>query len=253
MHLKILVGGGCHILGFPIGEELGFVHTAIQRIVGNGITCELKRVNHLLYSKPHSMVAALKDFAPDVVLLQIGNYESLPKMKQWLMRRLHMTSRYTRQSGSGDRNWTPLPDVTLRPSLAWWTKIVTKQVVDNVLGHPFLDEFAERDRLQKFAGLIATHRIPCVILLSPLPCADPTVMQYRRRLGQIFSQVAEFHGFTYVDVMDKLVSLVDERRKFAIYADQIHLNAVGHQLLGAIVEQTITAQLRLPLRRCGEG
>lgn len=75
---KILFAGGCHVTGYPVGAEFGFPKVALDFLENNGIHGDMKSLGPLPISHPERLVDLCNDYKPDVLVLQIGNYETTP-------------------------------------------------------------------------------------------------------------------------------------------------------------------------------
>jgi len=82
--LRILFAGGCHVCGFPIDPDDAFPRVAVQHLSGE-FSIEAGHISNLAMSKVRMLITQCRSFHPDVLVLQLGHYES----GLWLQKRMN--------------------------------------------------------------------------------------------------------------------------------------------------------------------
>jgi len=230
MTLRVLVAGGCHVAGYPIGEEHSFVHVLEHGLASQGVLVESKSVAYLPVTHVDRATEAVRSFTPDVTILQLGNYETTVTFRQFFRRKLGMK----KQKSSSGKVHLP-PESQFHSPRMWRIKCIGKLWLDRMLGHCMVDvrelECATRTLLVALERAGARN----IIVLSPLPCADPLYMAYRTELSSVFRRLARERGHQFLDCLDFAV------RGETLFGDATHLNRRGQELIG----QTIGSALSL--------
>jgi hypothetical protein len=100
-----------------------------------------------------------------------------------------------------------------------------------------------------FCQAISDSGARAVLMLSPLPCADPLTGWYRRRAAPFYETAARRFGFHYLDCSGLRPSPGDHRFAIAgFFADPVHLGIEGHRavgsLLGAALREILLKQMQ---------
>ena len=256
MACRILFAGGCHIEGYLVGENAGFVSEALRLLASLGWQVEAATLAGLPLTHAERLIKLCTEFKPELLLLQLGNWETM-----------HVTFRdYLRRKGQARTSWGAVqvglidflgtvvfgrqpksssaavppkgahssPSSPVGPRWYVWSR--SRRLLDLVLGHPLLNLEQTENLIRIFFAQVAALNIPAVLVLSPLPCLDPTHRFYRRKLLSIFQVEAKKNGFAYLDAFSCLVS---QAHTDHLFEDADHLNVAGHQWLGQIVGQWI--------------
>jgi hypothetical protein len=245
MQYRLVFAGGCHVGGYLVGAQSSFVTIALNVLAHSGLECEARTLEHLPLTHPERLKQFCTSYRPDVLVLQVGNWETNKGLRDYLRTTvgLKKTSSHSKTSYSVTRTPGEHAPTSFHPGLMWRTKSVARQVVDVMLLHTIVDVQKVHRLLSVFFSEVATLRISAVIALSPLPCADPVHMYYRRRVLPAFEAEATKHGFHYLNAF---FLQTHERRATCIFADAGHLNAEGHRMLGELVGRHIASLLAAP-------
>ncbi len=233
MSLHILVAGGCHVAGYPIGSDYSFVNVITDRLDDLGIGAEASTLAYLPAKHVPRLVEAIRSRRPDVTVLQLGNYETTVTFRQYFRRKLRMK----KAKASSGREHLP-PNATFQGTRLWRMKCSTKLFFDTLLGHDLLDLPALEASFTEMFDAIAREDSGQVIVLSPLPCADPLYMRYRFRLMELMYKLARSRGFVFVH------SPLGIGNQPQYFADPTHLNALGQESVGDSVARVISQMCR---------
>ena|SRR5215472_7623741 len=105
--LRILFAGGCHVNGYPIGAEFAFPAIALKRLKSQ-FSCESRDISHLTLSRLELLLAECRSFGPDVLVLQLGHFESGLWLRRWtrnLLKRLLPLTKRPRIMSDSDSMW----------------------------------------------------------------------------------------------------------------------------------------------------
>jgi hypothetical protein len=192
-----------------------------------------------------SLLCHLSEKPADIVILQLGNYETLASIKKHLRSVFHLSHKhYSSYESNSDTQINP--DTVFPFTPAWRLRVLFKQIYGRSLGHihpPLFDSeafrlyseqlLADLERLQASAPKL-------VVFLSPIPCGDPLISYYRcqaaRILSNLCSNAPAYLPFR-VRYLDTAQALgigpgTADALSAGIFADDLHLNRRGHQLLG---------------------
>ena len=238
--LNVLFAGGCHVAGYPVGEEASFPVLVEHALAAAGVEVRATRVGYLKLAHRRRVLAACRAASPDVLILQFGHPELNKSLSTYLRSRLGFRSRAA-ESDSSDA--LPLRDPASLVSSGSEFRRRAKTLLDRWLGHPLVDFGRIEILWERLLDEIDGCGIPRTILLSPFPCADPLVMYYRRRGGAVFAEAARRHGHEFIDLLDTLPSGHPAAIGQGFYSDVFHLGCRGHEA----VADAITAGLRAGL------
>ncbi len=229
-NLTIHALGGCHLNGYPFNREDSFIELATLgldsvRLIVHA-PCSIRKIINILRD-------CTNDFGDSVVLLQIGNYESLTSLANTTGSRLAYS-----ESKSG-RSLMPRINAlkraryfkeSLKMLLLFYRELIRKPIFD---AERFTVELREVCRLLHNS---ATRR---VIVLSAFITASPADNVYRRRLNKIMKQLTEQAGFDFLDVYQVLAN-AKKKNNLSVMADAIHLNRRGHEILAHLVRERLS-------------
>jgi len=249
----ILFAGGCHLNGFPVGAENSLARVALRylRHPDAENPCVLSYFN-LHSTSP--LIEALRHQQPDFLVLQVGNYESLPKFEKVLgfrssssLSSFSFSSFSFSSSGSHSPNarlFVSNPGMQYRPTLA--TRLIYAR---RLLLTTLFSALGQRTRIFNPAALAdsldsvlsSLHQFPLkgILLLSPFPCPDPLTHACRRRAAKIFAAAAQKHGCLLVDTFN-LFEALGRGKKFQVnFADPSHLSRLGHDRVGLLLGESL--------------
>lgn len=237
--MRILFAGGCQVSGYPWSEEYGFPALVGELLERAGYGVEVHTLPYLPLTHRPKLVAKCEEVRPDVLVLQLGHAELTRKLSKYLKRRI----------GGGKRapsKESTIPAQLRKGALGFHFKASVKMAIDWLLRHPLVDYRNLEDRWMALLGDIDKLRIPAVLLLSPLPAADPTATYYRKKAEPLFRRLATQYGCTYLNVLDERpAGMVRSFGLNCYFGDPIHLGAVGQR----VISEAIALQLRAILSR----
>lgn len=244
--LRLLFAGGCHVGGFPVGEESGFVRTAAARLEQGRVegSLEVRTLLHVSLASTERIVKACRDWRPQVLVLQVSHYESsLP-----LAKRLSRLLRRRAPEGPPRDVSSWKPDYEANPALRFcdsWhrqAKSALKLGVDELLrlaGHPAFDGARIELLLARMLSEVRAAGVAQVVVLGPFPARDLTIARYRRQLRQMLSLEAARHGCHFLDVAG--IDRQQPADKF--FSDDRHLSRAGHRAVGLLLAEKIESLL----------
>jgi hypothetical protein len=244
--LTIWFAGGCQVFGYPVGPDLGFTEVALRLLGRAGWRGVAYRTGHVALTHPERLEAVHAEVAPDLLVLQLGSYETCLRVSVRVKRSVR-TLAPVLLAGEPDANdWVPAPNRVVREDVNWRAHSLARGVGDWLTGHRLVDLPTQRRHLTTFLDRVGALPLPRVLVLSPLPCADPTILRYRRRFAPTFAAESAARGFGYLDAFECLSTRDSPRVGAALFADRIHLSALGHRLLGGLLATAIERTLLVP-------
>ena len=223
--------GGCHVGGYGVGEQNSFINYFSK---DSKSEC-LNIFSNFQIKNIHSIDKIIKQHDPEVVLLQLGNYEFHASFKKLFLNKM---SKKSSQSSSGslkNKNFStslankinmPLPD--------------KEQKSNNILSDCFtfliwrIIKKRNSVYLAQLKNIIASHPDRKFIFLSPLPCIKKNDRIIRSKGGKLFKMMfASFENITYVDLFSHLPPI----KKY--FKDSAHLNRSGHFLVARAISKEL--------------
>lgn len=248
---RIVIAGGCHVNGWPIGKASGFVEVMLH-----DFHCEnsstLAPIN---LRNCTSLLQLLRQQPADIVVLQFGNYETLASIKKHLRAILHLSRQ--KHGSSESTGWQLPPDALFSSTPLWRLRGLCKMAYGRTLGHirPALFDAnsfgCQCEQLLSDLEHLQENAPRLVIFLSPIPCADPLISCYRRQAARIIRRLCDaasprlpFH-VCYVDSAQALgiTPQTTQALRARIFADDLHLNGRGHLLLGIALATILQTSL----------
>ena len=220
--MRIAFVGGCHVNGYGVGRNQGFSSVAVKILETNGIRCETAVLGPLKLTRILGVAEMCKQFEPDILVLQMGHFELSPSLL-W-----DSSGLGTPPSRSGLEPAPFGPDSVLRKTPLWHFRMVGKEIVDRFSGRKLVNVRLFGEQLEYFVAQVAELRIPKVLVLGPLPCADTVLMYYRREASRAYADASLKNGFCFQD-------LLSGQTEEDYFADNRHLSKRGHTWLGKTV------------------
>ena len=237
---RIVIAGGCHVYGYPVGEQAGFVRVA-ERALSPNFELDLELLPLVRLDAHDGLLQSLRQRLPDLLVLQLGNYEASMRAKKhfrrFVLRRGNVGGIGSSSSSSSSSAGLSLtPETCFNPTMRHYASLLCRQAYSlaaALCGKPLCDpkkfKAAHRtlfDSLREFPQLR-------ILMISPLPCADTLVRRHRKRSAQAAEQEAAHAGVDFIDTAAVLASAARaSRRDYSIYVDSDHLNGHGHALMG---------------------
>ncbi len=254
--IHIVAAGGCHIYGWPISDSHSFLKVMLAEI-GSAELTTIAPVNLRHYIP---LTTHLQQQSADVLILQLGNYETLASIKKHIravLRAKRQSRLVASQSSSCEnvkRDTAALdPDTVFQPTAAWRLRVFGKQLYSATVGHlrPLLFDAAKLER--SYERLISellhspSGAPAFIIVMAPIPCADHLIRRCRLQASEILQRLS--NGFSQqfpsrVLFLDSARALgVDARTDLSsaesVFADDLHLNRRGHLALGTALTALI--------------
>jgi len=141
----IVIAGGCHVNGWPIGGASSFVQVMLQP----DPFADPSTIAPINLRNCSSLLWHLHQQPTDLVILQLGNYETLASIKKHIRSVLHLSKQthYTESSSDGQLD----PDTVFSTTLLWRLRVLSKQIYGRSLGHthpPLFDAVSFRHHVK---------------------------------------------------------------------------------------------------------
>jgi len=241
MARRVLFAGGCHLTGYLAGADFAFPRVAAEILSRRGVFIESELVTHVALHRPERVIAKLHDWNPDLLVLQVGHFETQKTFGQWLRgeRRRKKSGRGASKPTSGSED-PPKFGGYSRKGVVYRVWVAGKRILDRALDHPLVDFPEFGTKLSSFCHTIRKAFAGPAILMSPLPCADPVVGFYRDRACLFYRRAANECGFDFLDCRHLHPPPEDHVFDAAHYfADPVHLGRVGHRDVGEHLAQAM--------------
>ncbi len=239
MKPRILMAGGCHLAGYLVGRDAAIPEVVLGMLAAQGRPADLELLTHVPLTHPERVTAACNRFRPHVTVLQVGHYESQASFVKWLRQKKRRRSKKASRHGDDPPkfegvSWRGAP-------FRFWG--ACKRAADALLLHPLINLATFEEKFLSFLEAVAASPCGRVVMLSPLPCADPLASYYRSRVAPLYPAAASRFGFEFLNCFDIPAPPADHRFDVAgFHADPVHLGAAGHRA----VSRRVTLAL-LPL------
>lgn len=241
--LRILVAGGCHVVGFPVGVGDSLTGVLENELRDRGFPVQTLGIPYVKLTHVDKVLVQCRSFQPDVVVLQLGHFELSRTLGTYLRRRF--------RHGQSTADSTPSSMTNdVRNAGLFYARAMLRMCADWCLRHPLVDFALVRIQLDQFLASMEQGECPSTILLSPLPCADPLFMSYRRRAGHLFEQVAATHRCSFVDLTRAVPSGLQLRFGLSERSyNGSHLGSEGIRMVGKTLAEYLSAAITdLPVK-----
>lgn len=188
------------------------------------LTVHLQTVGRRLAPVPlkrHALIAdAVSTDHPDIVVLQLGNYEFHASYRRLFTR--YMKSGKMPAGGSPQ---TEREDATIEvPQESWLKKLIRYGALPFFVLYLIL---RNRSFLNRIRAVVRQHPESRFIILSPIPCLSPSDNISRRMAGKYFRlKFCRMPNVRYTDLHGRQ-ALFNK----TCYSDASHLNERGHRIL----------------------
>ena len=265
--LRLLFIGGCHAVGYFYGFEHGFPQVAMEQLQLRhpGLLLEGHVLAYVPLSHTAELMARCQEVRPDILVLQLGHYETESAIKRRVRTLLHLpqpprhkstsvpaSNSVPSQSSSSESSSKSKSNGGGTIGLSRWptpTRVV-KYWLDLALcaaGLPSVNLPKIRSHSRELFSQIAAAGIPHVVVMSPFLTMPAQTNRYRRSVGRVLREEATAAGFPYLHLDDIFGSSLSHRR-YELHCDDLHLGPLGQQAvaerLAAALEQF--APLRPP-------
>lgn len=240
--LGILVVGGCHVLGYPIGASLGFPDQLAALLTDTaGDPISLASIGHLKLSHGPKVFETVRRLRPEILILQVGHFELTNGGSSYSTKKLALSG--SRSASKNPHKLAKNRFQTATGRLIWHVRCAVKDLANRFLSRWKVDLQQLETEFNCFLYEIA--QCSCrVILLSPLPCADPIFDGLRRQAGSCFKSVAS--RYPEVEYLDVLKDPFLTRSGFEPFLDGTHLSADGHFRLAQLLASQIARSTPSP-------
>jgi hypothetical protein len=236
--IRILFAGGCQVSGYPGAEGHGFPVLVGESLATGGAKVEVHTLAYLRLAHRRRLIAKCREVQPDVLVLQLGHFELNNSLSMYL--RSHL--RRTRQSLASEKSSESARQVA--SAIGFYLRAAGKRVIDVCLRHPLVNFQQLEQRWEALIADIEKLNIPSVVILSPLPAADPTVAYYRRRALPLFRDIAAGHRYRFVDVLSCSPARLEQRFGLdCYYYDGIHMGGCGQQDISQVIASSLRSAL----------
>ena len=180
--LEILVVGGCHVLGYPLGPSQGFPDQLASLL---SESTSFASIGHLKLSHGRKVLDTVNRLRPEVLILQVGHFEltnggsSYSTKKLSLERSSSKSTHYPQKSGFQTRTGR----------FKWHLRCAIKALANIVVTRWKVDLLQLEAEFTSVLYEVAQCDCSRIIILSPLPCADPILHHLRRQAGSCFKSV----------------------------------------------------------------
>ena len=240
---RILFVGGCHMNGFPVGEEYAFTHVALRCLPHRGeISLDVLPLLNLR-SGPQ-ILAACQELKPEAIVLQLGHYEAPKPLKKTL----GLSNKKKERVKGTIEGWQPQPGLQYRPTLLMTPIELRRTAAAGMIvalgkKREMFDPEAIAYSLDSI--LLSLKYLPLrgIVLVGPFSTPDRLTRFCRRKVVPIFEAAAEKYGCAFVDVFSFLESFPNGEAFCANFADYEHLSVLGHQRVGVLVGSALTKLL----------
>lgn len=236
--------GGCHVTGYLVGEENAFSSIVRSSLVDQGREVSMETVDLLPVHHPERIERFFKERTPDLVILQVGNFEMIPSAQNRLKRIARSLFGVRFHSGE-DRHIRPiLKEAPFSPKGTDRIRILQRAILHVLTGGHLVGWSDFRANINTFFNVVPSPTHSTIMVLSPLPVYDPIWNWYRRKGGEIIAAEAKKRGWTYIDVHQAFGASAAERSHYLI--DIQHLNRAGHQRVAELIIDTLQSLHTVP-------
>lgn len=235
MGYRILFVGGCHVNGAAADGDSKVAGHILRLLREDGYPCDPAYLIPIRLSHPRRLIQKCHEVKPDILVLQTGHPETSNLFGAYVKRMFGLSGR-AGDAVDSSAGYTDSFDGSRIVRLKWFLRRNAKRLLDAATGHRLVSLPALAPVIERFFARAAALGVPHVIVLSPLPCADPVSMYYRRKLVPLLRAAAQRHGFDFVDVL--------ETGNASWFLDPIHLNATGNRVIGELTAKHILCALQ---------
>lgn len=218
----MIVLGGCHVAGYPIGPAHAFP-ALLGEVLDATLVAQVPNLQFLHLPQHLPAIAAL---SPSHVVLQLGNYEFSASLRNLLHQfnqafgRRPVKKKFTKKAS---RPPAQLADV---PVTTWLVRYVRLAGLGPLTAVLWLLSAQHRRAFHTLNACMRQHPDTAFVFLSPLPCLDPVTNTMRRFGGWLLRRrLAHLSNCQWLDSHQ----LVQPDRH--LFVDLSHLNSEAHRTL----------------------
>lgn len=225
--VKIAYVGGCHLSGYPIGADLAFPRLVGVELGRSGISVESEILQPVAVHHTSRIIEFVEATRPDVVVLQLGNFETSLRVRSLVRRAIGLRGLRTEGAydPTADGGYISRPDMSYRPSVGRSIRAQTRATLHRAWLWRLVAPEQIARRMDSAARAVSAASVVPVFSLDPLPCADPVIEGYRRAVRDALP--ARSQAYRRVDLRPALEGGLGATS----FADPFHLAAAGHRLI----------------------
>lgn len=230
---RIVVMGGCHVAGYPMGQSDAFP-TLLCELLGGKV---IKQVANLQFLRIADYLTYIEEEQPSHVILQLGNYEfsasTYHLMRQFkLAFNLSGNTTPNRSSSSKGSSSSSLQTnaVDALPTKGWLDACLRVAGIGAITSSIWFWSSKHRQLFQALNKCIAENPNTTFFFLSPFPCLDPPANTLRRLGGWLFRR--GLHKLPNCQWLNthKVIEPTEH-----YFADPSHLSKIGHEALAHLL------------------
>ncbi|MDO7885968.1 hypothetical protein [Hymenobacter cheonanensis] len=240
--VALVVLGGCHVAGYPIGHSQAFP-AQLNELLGGQL---VGQVAHLKFTRLPEHLRLIDQLQPTHVVLQLGNHEFADSFRP-LLRQLRAVLWPQPPEPAGAGHTTKPPKPTAPPAAAasaWplpaaqvrhWLRVGGLSLLTTLL---WLLSPAHRRSFWALNACIRRHPGTSFIFLSPFPSLHPTQNAVRRVGGWLLRRRLVARANCHWLDSHRLL-----RPSQQLFVDASHLNRRAHQVLAYGLATAVLANL----------
>jgi len=241
---RILFAGGCHVNGFPVGAEHSLSSVAL-RWLGHPEAEKPIAFAYITLKSGRLLTEACREQQAEFLVLQVGNYETMPRFGKILGIR---GSSGSSSISSYSVPFAPDPKMQYKPTVRSRLLDARRMALAALLTamgkkRKIFDEAAMAARLDSVLKGLRDLPLKGIVLLSPFSCPDRLTRACRRRAAPIFAAAAKKFGCIFVDAFNELEGYPRGEAYRANFADECHLGRLGHERVGRMVGEALRAAM----------
>jgi hypothetical protein len=219
--MHIVAIGGCHVSGFGVSHGESFVDHLARAFIAEGSAPTVELHPRFRLADSEQLSGILADRVPDIVLLQVGNYEAAFDWQRRVRKALGLSSR----SDGTDAPLEYASDAVYLPRNVRGPSGLLRDVTYYALGKILFDPSQLAGQCDTLLSAVVRSGCKRVVVITPLPSMLPWIRRGRSRIGQVMVERAKAVGLPVLDSLP----LLSSARWFL--PDGSHLNRQGHLVL----------------------
>lgn len=222
--VELVVLGGCHVAGYPIGASQAFP-TQLSELLGGQV---VGQVSHLTFTRLPEHLRLIDQLRPSHVVLQLGNHEFADSFRPLLQQLASMLrgKQPAAKPGKQTKPATPTSAAPVASLASWprhWARVVGLSLLTALL---WWVSAQHRRSFWALNACIRRHPATSFVFLSPFPTLNPTQNTIRQVGGWLLHQrLVRRPNCHWLDSHHLLAS--DEEH----FVNASHLNRRAHQVL----------------------
>jgi hypothetical protein len=208
--------------------KLSFPEIVRDCLAKQGISTQIELLSHLKISSLERLADIVEKFNPDLLVLQLGHFESTPKK---------VSQAIGLRSSSDSSTWVADANASFTTGVLWRVRASLKTWLDRLIslsGFRHLDLSKVEADLRALMQFVEKSGIAHTILLAPIPCPDPVIMKHRVAITRVFEGVAQHSKCRFVSFEESIGKKSAEGLP-RLFADHAHLGAEGQKIVGLAV------------------